>query len=159
MHESMRMYCMDVTQCRHQQLMKQFCEFDVVESPTYMHMCCDVCADQCKCETCTVDISISKEDIEQFECSSDVEQHPYPLPTKPLREKLLQMRRDIVNSEPTSLLLGADVLSGLTNTTIDMIVKNSMNIKDVRDVQTFGVTSFKFATVVYKIVSKYVHTC
>lgn len=62
--ETMRMYCMDNTQCRRGQLMKQFCESDSVDAPTLVHRCCDV---QCKCEVCGVDVAISEQDIEGFE--------------------------------------------------------------------------------------------
>lgn len=59
MHEAKRKYCTDTTQCRRQQLMVQFSETGNVATPVFMHMCCDVCAEQCVCELCTVDVSLS----------------------------------------------------------------------------------------------------
>ena len=41
-----------------------------------------------------------------------------------LSEKLQQLKREITESEPASVLVGMDVLSGLTKTTISMIVEN-----------------------------------
>ena len=102
-------------------------------------MCCDVCADQCKCETCTdKDVSISVENIDY--CSDIVTKHPHPLEKKLLQEKLLQIRSNIAISEPASVIVGADILSGLTKQTINMIVMNSQNIKSVEDLQSLGVT-------------------
>ena len=85
--DKMRMYCIDITQCRRQQLMKQFCESNHVDTPTFMHMCCDVCADQCKCETCTdKDVSISVENVDY--CSDIVTKHPHPLEKKTIARKI-----------------------------------------------------------------------
>ena len=162
-NEAMRIYCIDITQCRRQQLMKQFCEFVHVETPSMMHLCCDVCAKECKCETSTIDVSLLPEEVlEEFEKGSDIEYSDtellstnYSLSSrqkKCLRDKLLQLRRDIIISEPASILVGAEILSGLTKTTIDVIVDNCTNIHNVDDLQKLGVTSFEFATTVYQII-------
>ena len=52
-----------------------------------------------------------------------------------LSEKLQQLKREITESEPASVLVGMDVLSGLTKITISMIVKNCLDINGVDDIQ------------------------
>lgn len=113
--ESMRMYCMNVVQCRRQQLMKQFCEVDRIDTPEFMHMCCDLCAGKCKCPLCTVNVSLSEKDVEQFEYCSDSDMEYQDVCTlsrtksKKLQEKLLQLRQDIVISEPAAILVGPEI--------------------------------------------------
>lgn len=74
---------------------------------------------------------------------------------KQLKEKLFKLKREILSSEPASILVGADILSGLTNATINTIVKNCTSIMTIEDIQTLGVTSFHFAAEVYEIVSEF----
>ena len=157
--EAMRSYCTASTQCRRQILMSIFSEVGGVDNPTFMHMCCDVCSDQCKCELCiTSKVSLSKEDIEDFGEFSDLEvekQCPLPIEKrKELKEKLMKVRADLV-SEPSPFLVGADVLSGLTKTTINNIVNGCFKIKCKDDLNAFGITSIEFAAVVFDIVSEY----
>ena len=64
------------------------------------------------------------------------------------------MRADLI-SEPTAILVGADILSGLTKGAVNAIVKNCLDIKTVEDVQAFGITSFDFATKVFDIISEH----
>ena len=160
MQESMRSYCMTM-RCRRQQLMAQFNESGSVATPVYMHMCCDVCAEQCTCESCDVDAPLSKKEIEIFEHLSDAESNtecPNVLSIdqrQQLQEKLFKLRADLLSTDPSCALVGAGILSGLTNKTIKLIVKNCLMIKTVEDVQSFGITSPEYATVVFKIVSEF----
>ena len=52
--ELMRIYCANRLQCRRLLLMTPFCENRSIEKPKVLHMCCDVCAEQCKCASCFV---------------------------------------------------------------------------------------------------------
>lgn len=137
-NEAMHLYCTNLTKCRRLQLMKDFCESEAMDAPLFMHMCCDVCAGQCKCETCIV--HLSKNELEEFERDEvHILEHSCPSgsPTTAaqLREKLMLVKTDIASSEPASALVGADVLSGLTDSTIDRIVLNYENIDGIQDVQ------------------------
>ena len=66
----------------------------------------------------------------------------------------MYVRADLI-SEPTSILVGADILSGLTNTTVNAVVNSCLKIKTTEDVQAFGIISFDIATKVFDIVSEY----
>ena len=155
-NESMRMYCIDIAKCRRQQLMKQFSETGHIDSPEHMHSCCDVCADQCVCEACTTDTTISRIGVElSTDCSSIDIDYPSILPSyrKLLKKELMEVHENNL-LEPASLLVGADILSGLTNSTIEMLIKNCSTIKSIQDVLSLGVSP-EFAAMVYEIVSKY----
>ena len=56
-----------------------------------------------------------------------------------LSEKLQQLKREITESEPASVLVGMDDLSGLTKITISMIVENCLDINSVDDIQISAV--------------------
>ena len=68
----------------------------------------------------------------------------------------LFLLNQIPGHKPASVLVGMDVLSGLTKPTINMIVENHLDIlvTSVDDIQILG-GSFEFASAVYNIVSKY----
>ena len=110
------------------------------------------------CETCTTDVPLLKEDIELF---SDSEYHtecPYTLPidqSKQLHTKLLELRSDIISTDPATVLVGASVLSGLTNKTIKQIIQNCFTIKTVEDLQNFGITSPEYATLVFEVITTF----
>ena len=148
-NESMRMYCIDITKCRRQQLMKQFSETGHIDSPEHMHSCCDVCADQCVCEACTTDTTISRIGVElSTDCSSTDIDYPSILPSY---RKLLKKRIDgsarkyFTRTCITSCRCW--YLSGLTNSTIEMLIKNCSTIKSIQDVLSLGVSP-EFAAMV-----------
>ncbi len=92
--------------------MSIFNEAGSVDTPVFMHMCCDVCANQCKCEQCTADVFLSEGDVEQFEELMDFELETQCTLTrekrKTFKDKLMHVRADLI-SEPTSVLVGADI--------------------------------------------------
>ena len=161
MQDSMRSYCLNTMLCRRQQLMAQFSEAGSVATPVYMHMCCDVCAKQCTCESCDVDAPLSKKEVQNFEQLSDTEDNtesPNVLSNDQRRElesKLLKLRMDLYSTDPSCALVGASILSGMTSKTIRLIVKNCLIIRTVKDVQSLGITSPEYATTVFKIVSEF----
>ena len=114
-NEAMCSYCRNHMECRRLQLMKDFCESDAIDAPMVMHLCCDVCAGQCKCETCAV--HISQKDIEAFEHGNEVYTFQRscvsPTTAAELRKRLMMVKTDIGSSEPASVLVGVDILSGL----------------------------------------------
>lgn len=131
---SMCAYCLNNTSCRHQLSMVQFSETSHVASPVLIHLRCDVCAKQCGCKACTID-----EDVAYPECSSI-----YTLSVHQRQQfngQLLKLRSDIVTKDPAAGLVGACVLSGLTNATIKRIIENCSTIESAEQLQDYGVTS------------------
>lgn len=135
-----------------------------VASPVPLHLCCDVCAKQCGCQVCTIDedLALSTEDVEAFEqlfdnpaysntctCTLSVHQR------QQLSAQLLKLRSDIVTKDPAAALVGACVLSGLTNATIKRIIENWSIIESAEQLQDYGVTSHEYAVLVLKVISDF----
>lgn len=124
-------------------------------------MCCDVCAEKCTCESCDVDATLSKKEVQNFEQLSDTEDNtesPNVLSNdqrQELESKLLKLRTDLYSTDPSCALVGAGILSGMTSKTIRLIVKNCLILKNVKDVQSLGITSPEYATTVFKIISEF----
>ena len=188
--ESMRRYCLNSTECRHQQLMTQFNETGSVATPGTMHMCC-VCAELCKCESCAVPtkILLSKEETDKLEVfddsDTDSKWEAYPTESKEDTDKfelfddsdtnqelkyqctlstsqnqqlfamLLKLKQEIANTDPTSVLVGADVLSGLTKSTIKHVIENCSTITSVDELHDIGITSPECAASVLKLISDF----
>lgn len=51
--EAIKLYCENSTVCRRVQLMGEFCDQDI-RTPMYPHLCCDICASLCMCESCAL---------------------------------------------------------------------------------------------------------
>ena len=158
--ESMRNYCINL-QCRRVMLMMPFSEDGVVDKPNYLHMCCDICAKQCKCKICAVENSISlpKNDFVTFQDFTDNETGDQSLLCKDksteLYSKLLQYRSDLMSTEPASALVGPGILYGLTDSTIKSIVRNCLRIRSSEDVQSAGITSPIHAKITFGIINTY----
>ena len=159
-NESMRNYCVNL-QCRRVMLMMPFTEDGIVDKPNLLHMCCDVCAKQCKCKICVVDNSscLPKEELIAFQDftddEADVPSLLYKDKSTELYTKLLQYWSDLMNMEPASALVGPGILYGLTDATVKSIVKNSLHIKSPEDVQSAGITSPIHAKIIFGIINTY----
>ena len=100
--EVMRAYCDNKQHCRRAMLMAPFCNSSI-DKPKQLHMCCDVCAAQCKCTACTEKLKMStglqKEDLEtfcDFSDKADEQEQLSPSRRKELYSKLLQLQKDIL---------------------------------------------------------------
>ena len=159
---AMSNYCSDL-QCRRLMLMMPFCESECVEKPKILHSCCDVCAQQCKCTTCMDDYSVhlSKEDLATFDDYSEdeIERDKLccedKLKSKELYSKLMQLRADLVRTEPASVLVGPEILYGFTNKTMKCIATSCLDIKSPEDVQSLGIISPVHAELIYGIVKTF----
>ena len=108
------------------------------------------------CEGCTTDTTISRIGVELLTDYSSIDiDYPSILSSyrNRLKKELMEVHENIL-LEPASLLVGADILSGLTNSTIEMLIKNCSTIKSIQDVLSLGVSP-EFSAMVYEIVSKY----
>ena len=72
-----------------------------------------------------------------------------------LSAQLLKLRSDIVTKDPAAALVGACVLSGLTNATIKRIIENWSIIESAEQLQDYGVTSHEYAVLVLKVMSDF----
>ena len=159
--EVMRAYCDNKQHCRRAMLMAPFCDSSI-DKPKQLHMCCDVCAAQCKCTACTEKLKMStglqKEDLETF-CDffdkADEQEQLSPSRRKELYSKLLQLQKDILSSEPASALVGPGILCGLCNAVMISIVKTCLLLKTPEDVQSLGITSSIHAKTIYEIVTTF----
>ena len=158
-NEEMRKYCINKVQCRRLMLMAPFCESGFDEKPKFLHMCCDLCGEQCKCTTCTID-HLSKDDLAAFQDfpenqEDDIDQYNLCCDkSRELYSKLMDLQSD-VSTEPASVLVGPEILYGLSNSTLKSIVKNCLLLKGPEDVQSLGITSPVYAKLIYGIVSTF----
>ena len=73
MKEEMKEYCTNETECRRKVLMAHFGGLEDFAQPDCKHLCCDVCAQSCKCGTCSAIVpslrleDVDIEEIEHFE--------------------------------------------------------------------------------------------
>ncbi len=156
--ESMRMYCTNSTMCRRKLLMSHFSETDYIESTKLMHSCCDVCENMCSCKECGRKIFSTELDVplqiglsdEKGESSEHASNNPKKDGTL-LKKKIIQIRDNIIASNPVSALVGADILSGLTKSNINKIIEKSTEIKNVEDIHELGI-AYEFAKQVYEII-------
>ena len=108
--EAIKSYCENSTACRRVQLMGQFCDQDI-RTPTFPHLCCDICATLCMCENCT-SFTQGLEHPEQH----TTESKPLDLFIKKnLREQLLlHKQRMWANIPPETAIIGQDICTGVT---------------------------------------------
>ena len=66
---------------------------------------------------------------------------------------LLKLKQEIATTDPTSVLVGADVLSGLTNSAIKRVIENCSTITSVDKLHDIGITSPECAASVLKLIS------
>ena len=128
--DEMRLYCGNTGYCMRKLLIKQFS--DDVECPLPVHMCCDICQQQCSCESCCPDIEITEEELVIFS-EQDIRLSPVPVkPTKSEQQKVKQMLKEILcratSSYPTPLFFGKEVISGITDSLIAQVANNCCNI-------------------------------
>ncbi len=68
-------------------------------------------------------------------------------------KQVLQLKIDIVKHNPAAALIGADIITGLTDSTVVAIL-NCSEIDSVQKIQQLGVTSPEFAFKVYDIIKQ-----
>ena len=146
----MQQYCTNSTECRRKLLMCLFSD-DALSLPTYMHQCCDICELLCTCDVCNPSITTPDLVTTNLICHSQRQgQSNSPTATvqinkKEFRAKLVCYRTELANNaQPAMLLVGIDVLTGLTNACIDAIVENAHQISSPKDLLHLGVTSHEY---------------
>lgn len=131
------------------QLMGQFCDQDI-RTPTYLHLCCDICASLCMCENCA---SLTQEHPEQH----TTESKPLNLAIKKkLKEQLLlHKQRMWANIPPETALIGQDICTGVTRQTVEAIVNSYSEIKCEHDLLVLGVSHVVYCGPILEILKKY----
>ena len=138
-----------------------FSEDGVIDKPSLLHMCCDICAKQYECKTCGIENSIClpKDEFISFQDVSDNETNDSRLLCKDksieLYTKLVKYRSGLMSTEPASALVGPRILYGLTDVTIKSIVRNCLRIRSPEDVQSAGKTSPTHAKIIFNIINTY----
>ena len=123
------------------------CHFDYtrIASPNPLHLCCDVCARTCTCAECAMNKEERMEldmpfQEQQSQCTTSVLTHTQCIE---LTEKL-QLLRDRTcaqTSQSTAyLLVGSEVCTGLSDSTIKRIITHIHSIKTQEDLFNLGVT-------------------
>ena len=71
---------------------------------------------------------------------------------------MTNLRPAIDTKDPAAALVGACMLSGLTNATIKYIIENYSTMESADQLQECGVTSHKYAVLVLKVISDFCNT-
>jgi len=134
--EEMREYCTNKTECRRKVLMAHFGGVEDFAQPDCKHLCCDVCAQSCKCGDCSAIVptlhleDVDIEEIDNFEPPL-VTPRSKPLPRAQqdaLKKELEAYRYRLCESTDTpgaSLMVGLDIATGLSNALINTIVEHA----------------------------------
>ena len=139
----MKEYCKLSKGCRRKFLLQQFSnEIPSVDTFTFQHQCCDLCAMDCKCvelkcayTPCITELLKYSENDEVHEPE---ERSITSLQRQVLKEKLHEFKRSIVlvnNTDRVPLYIGSDLACGLPDYVIDMIVANCQYIHSIGDLE------------------------
>lgn len=149
--EQIRRYCENMSECRRMMLMQQFSD-DIIDTPRFPHLCCDVCACICVCEECN---NLTSDVLPQL---SETTQDSVPASKviqKAVTGKLVAYREKLMSElQHATLLIGVQLCTGLTDQTIANIAKNSLNIKSENDVLELGVLSSIYCRAILDIIDE-----
>ena len=143
---TMKDYCKNSSKCRREVLMAVFTDNSEIAKPSPLHACCDICANQCTCVDCKTTESIPEELVPEL-VSFDAEFTDHDTSIlhvqHRLHEQLLQYRCSICpsNQSTASMMVGEELLSGLSDQLIKDIVDRCQDIKSVGDLFDLGVGS------------------
>lgn len=151
--DGMKNYCKNVSLCRRKLLMKEFTQ-DSIECLEPLHVCCDVCAVNCTCDTCFESILLSEEESVIGEIP--VRKH-VSMEIKKQRDakNALTGYRDrlcLFEGNEAPLLFGKEVLSGIPNSLIIDIAKNCSDVFCANDLCSMGVMSQEHAQEMYTVI-------
>ena len=148
--EEMFKYC-EGNRCRREVLMETFLEESMtVNKPCPKHVCCDVCAQVCKCDGCR---SQNQHSTLRPQSPSITKDHY----AKDLELRLLQYRSDVFKSQhPTaSYFLGYQLNVGLTDNVIKQICSNYSNIISPFCLLDMGVVHPHHADCIFQFIQEY----
>ena len=111
-------------------------KYILIAQPSPCHLCCDICEGCCTCDDCTSSSSVSA-------AASEIESEPMdgltaqflPIPMhqqkKQLHQKMVEYRSSKCPPHSTaSLLIGSELLTGLSDKLIKDVFGRCMEIKD-----------------------------
>ena len=155
--DEVKRYCENMSECRRSLLMRQFTD-EALDLPRYGHLCCDICASVCMCQDCDPDVKSPTDD-------SDTDISPVPSIIKEasnapesiqtsLKEQLVVYRTNLAKKiTHTTMLVGIELCTGLTDLTIANIAANCLNIHSEDDILKYGVTSRIYCSAIYDIIN------
>jgi ATP-dependent DNA helicase RecQ len=161
MHE----YCTNSTSCRRQLLMSHFSTATSfpISSINPMHNCCDVCESHCSCDKCHPILFMDEVQLELVEDSISVASSfdfTAPIPQamkKTFRLKLHEYRASLIESPIPSLMIGAELLTGLSDELIEEIIENSQQITAITDLMEMGVYSHDMSIHIFQLIQTILH--
>ena len=161
---SMKAYCVNTEICRRQLLMSEFTEnkSELIDRPTPLHLCCDVCEKTCNCDECKCVSSILPEVLTELE-SESFDYETSSTISRELKNKLyhqlLEYRLSLCPSQHStaSLMIGTDLLTGLSNQLLQDIVDKCTLVKDASTLLNMGVGSYDMALDILIIIRNFVN--
>ena len=156
----MKEYYTNSSRCRREILMSVFVDNpSCITKPSPLHVCCDVCARVCPCSECKMKPSSSDVLLHSSVCTEAVDCTPLVTLSDDvcalLHERLHEYRHSLCppDNSTASLMLGEELLSGLSNNLLQDIVENCMHIKCVDTLINMGVGSHDIASDILSLIN------
>lgn len=165
----MKEYCLNKTMCRRKLLMAHFEDPMNFSLPEIKHLCCDICAQSCKCGDCSSIVpalhleQVDIEEIQDFDPPSITPPlKPVPRVRDALKRELQAYRHKLCESADVpvaSMMVGVDIATGLSDALINRIVQYvlccDVTCIDSSNLLALGVCSHKQAEEILYIIRKY----
>ena len=148
---TMRSYCSNSTICLRKLLMQVFESQKVVNIPSPIHKCCDICQQECTCTTCSLSVSVTT--TQDSSILPNALRQPLSRYEQQTLTRLLKIYREGQCGGQDSLLFGDEVASGISDNAISAIVKTAQTINSPRCIAELGIVNVTQCRQMYDIVN------